>query len=449
MDQTRIIEASGAGRQEKDDHNNESTAASLPPSRPVRAHLVPGLLKELHRAHAGPGSDRHGRYTILGDVLLRDALRERATDIHLDPQSDGVRVRFRIDGRLHDAASLGRDHGIHLIRHFKAISNLDPVNALRLADARITYGLDGEDVDLRLACAPTVAGEKLSIRVLDRNRVEQRLDELGLSPQDHDLIRAWLAGASGMFLMVGPTGSGKTTTAYALLHELKGQERSVVTIEDPVEYQVPGINQIPVDHHHEMGFAEVLKGVLRLDPDYVFVGEIRDNATARAAADASASGRVLMTTLHSPDAVGTVTALRNRGLTDEAIASAVRVVVAQRLVRRLCPHCRRRQPPDALDLKWIAALGVVERVDQVWTAAGCEACRSTGYLGRVGVFEVWTVTEEAQHLLLDHATPELLRRQSRQAGFRTLAFDGWAKASAGVTSLSEVRAVAGVSRPME
>ena len=296
------------------EREHDPSTPNAPPlvSRPIRAHLVSGLLKELHRSHAAPERDRHGRYTVLGDVLLRDALRERATDVHLDPQADGVRVRFRIDGRLHDAASLSRDHGIHLIRHFKAISNLDPVNTLRLADARITYGLDGEDVDLRLACAPTVAGEKLSIRVLDRSRVEQRLDELGLSPQDDERIRQWLAGASGMFLVVGPTGSGKTTTAYALLHELKGHERSVVTIEDPVEYQVPGINQIPVDHHREMGFAEVLKGVLRLDPDYVRVGEIRDRAPARAAADASASGRVLMTTLHSPDAVGAVTSLRNR-----------------------------------------------------------------------------------------------------------------------------------------
>ena len=447
MDQVKISDAprgerSGAAEQE----GLAPNAQPLPP-RTIRAHLVPGLRKELHRYQAGPVRDRHGRYTVLGDVLLRDALHDRATDIHLDPHADGVSVRFRIDGRLHDAATLSRDHGIHLIRHFKAISNLDPVNTMRLADARITYGLDGGDIDLRLACAPTVAGEKLSVRILDRSKVEQRLDALGLCPQDQDQIRQWLAGASGMFLVVGPTGSGKTTTAYALLHELKGQDRSVVTIEDPVEYQVRGINQIPINLHREMGFGELLKGVLRLDPDYVFVGEMRDNATALAAADASASGRVLMTTLHGPDAVGAFTALRNRGLTDEAIASAVRMVVAQRLVRRLCPHCRRQQPADALDLKWIEVLGVVETVNQVWVAPGCEVCRGTGYLGRIGVFEVWPMTEAAQLLLLDHGAPELLRQQSRQAGFRTLAYDGWAKASAGVTSLSELRADVGVRCP--
>jgi len=321
---------------------------------PRRSHLVAGLLRELRRFHGEtPNGEHHGRFTVLGDVLLQDALRERATDVHLDPQADGVRVRFRIDGRLHEATALGRDHGIHLIRHFKAISNLDPTNVMRLADARITYPLDGHAVDLRLACAPTVTGEKLSIRLLDRGRVEQRLDQLGLDDEHHEQIQRWLAGTSGMFLVAGPTGSGKTTTAYALLHELKGQERSVVTIEDPVEYQVPGICQMQVDHHKSLSFAEALRGVLRLDPDYVLVGEIRDAATAAAAADASAAGRVLMSTLHSPDAVGAITTLRNLGVPDEGICSAVRMIVAQRLVRRLCPLCRRQEAPGDTDAQWL------------------------------------------------------------------------------------------------
>ena len=413
-------------------------------SRPAFGHLVSGLLEELHRYRGDTSNDRQGRFTMLSDVLLRDALRERATDVHLDPEPDAVRVRFRIDGRLHDAASLNRDHGIHLIRHFKAISNLDPVNTPRLADARITYRLDDSEVDLRLACAPTVTGDKASIRILDRGRVEQRLSELGLSAEHHEQIRNWLASASGLFLVVGPTGSGKTTTAYALLHELREKDRSIVTIEDPVEYRVPGISQIAVDHHRDMGFAEVLKGVLRLDPDYVLVGEIRDGATAHAAVDAGASGRILMTTMHSPDAVGAITALRNRDVSDEGIAGAVTMIVAQRLVRRLCPHCRRRQPPTALDCKWLKAIGVNDDVGEVWAAQGCDLCRGVGYRGRVGVFELWQVTEAEQSLLLDHASPAVLRDHLRESGFRTLANDGWAKAAAGVTSVPELRVLGNV-----
>ena len=414
--------------------------------RPTRPHLVHGLLEEWHRSRRDLGGEPSGRYTALSDVLLRDALRERATDVHLDPQPDGVRVRFRVDGRLHDAVSLNRDHGIHLIRHFKAISNLDPTNALRLADARITYRLGDQEIDLRLACAPTVSGEKASIRLLDRGRVEQRLDQLGLSDPQHEQIKRWLGGASGMFLVAGPTGSGKTTTAYALLHELKGQERSVVTIEDPVEYQVAGICQMQVDPHRSLSFAEALKGVLRLDPDYVLVGEIRDPATAAASADAAAAGRVLMSTLHSPDAVGAITTLRNHGLADETICSAVRMIVAQRLVRRLCPLCRRHEPPTELDAQWLKALGVSGQVEKVWVPTGCDACRGIGYSGRVGVFEVWHLGDEACSLLLAHADVATLRRHLASTGAATIASDGCAKAADGVTSLSELRGIGSALR---
>ena len=411
-------------------------------SRPARPHLVSGLLDEMHGSQATPvHAGTQGKYTMLSDVLMRDALRERATDVHLDPQSDNVRVRFRIDGRLHEATSLSRDHGMHLIRHFKAISNLDPTNVLRLADARITYPLDDREIDLRLACAPTVAGEKISIRLLDRGRVEQRLNQLGLAETAHEQIKQWLAGTSGMFLVVGPTGSGKTTTAYALLHELKDHERSVVTIEDPVEYQIDGISQVQVDLHRSLGFSEALKGVLRLDPDYVFVGEVRDTATAQAAVDASAAGRVLMTTLHSPDAVGAITTLRNLGVSDEAISSSVRMIVAQRLVRRLCPNCRRLDQPTALDIQWLRAAGVTEPIEQVWVPRGCEACRGIGYLGRVGIFETWQLGDADYSLLLEHAGAQTLRHHLANTGVRTLASDGWTKAASGVTSHSEVRVV--------
>jgi type II secretory ATPase GspE/PulE/Tfp pilus assembly ATPase PilB-like protein len=428
------------------DSTTESTPESAPrattasktevSNRPVRAQLVRGLadaLLEVSEANEGQESMR-----VLGSALLLDALRERATDIHFEPQGDGLLVRLRIDGRLLDAIFVSRSDGAKIVRHFKAAAGLDTSQHLLPADARISLTLDGRKVVLRLASTPCLGGEALTIRLLDHARLEQHLDQLGLLPDDQQAIVHWLHNACGMFLVAGPTGSGKTTTLYALLQELRSQERAIFTIEDPIEYELRGVTQTQVDHHRGLTIATGLRAMLRLDPDYLLQGEIRDHESARAAAEASASGRVLMSTIHSTDAVGAITVLRNLGLSDAEIATALQVVVGQRLVRRLCPHCRRKV--EARPAKGHAGKSV-KPAPVAWEPVGCELCHFLGYDGRVGLFEVWILDEDDRALIVGHADEHALRHNLRSSGFRTLVEDGNLKMRDPITSSAEIKQV--------
>jgi general secretion pathway protein E len=410
--------------------------------RPMYARLAHELGVELDAEDGDSfGGSGEATGTDHAGTLLRVAVRERATDVHLEPRSGGVRVRLRIDGTLLDAATLRRAPGERLIRHFKALAGIDTAGGFRPADARLTQEVDGRPIDLRIACVPTVSGEKLAMRLLDRSRANQSLHELGLADDDRLRVETWLTYACGMFLVVGPTGSGKTTTLYALLHRLKLRERSVATIEDPVEYQIDGVAQMQVDRRHDLTFDTGLRAMLRLDPDYLLLGEIRDVDAARAAAEAANGGRVLMSTLHGPDAAGAVTTLRGYGLADHEIAAALRVVVGQRLVRRLCPHCRRPADLTDEDRRWLAAVGLPRADDDAtfYNATGCDVCRGLGYDGRVGVFEVWRLGAADCSRIAAHADEQTIRRSARAEGQRDLLEDGYAKAAAGVTSLAELK----------
>jgi general secretion pathway protein E len=410
--------------------------------RTLREQLTQLLNGELGRLDPATGGPAGLDVANMANMLLRDALREHASDIHLDPQYEGVQVRFRIDGVLHDAALLTHDEGQRLLRHLKAFGGLDPVASFRPEDARLTYVLDDRELDLRLACVPCMGGQKLTIRLLERSRVAQRFSELGMGDAQLQAIHQWLTNMSGMFLCTGPTGSGKTTTLYALLHELKLLDRSVVTIEDPVEYQIDGITQMQVDVERGLTFAEGLRAMLRLDPDFLLVGEIRDPISARTAVEAAVTGRVLMSTLHSRDPIGTVTALRQWGLDDHEIASSLEVVVTQRLVRQLCPYCRQETSPPREYQKWAATLGWT-LPDRIWQATGCPTCRNIGYQGRSGVFEVWYLNEQDRTLILNHADEVSLRRNVKERWGGSLFLDGLAKLTGGVTSIEELRAVLG------
>ncbi|MFM7103422.1 MAG: GspE/PulE family protein [Verrucomicrobiota bacterium] len=333
--------------------------------------------------------------------------------------------------------------GRRVIRYLRTAAGLDPVVTYRPEDASLQVRAGEAEVDVRLATVPCVGGEKMALRILDPARLQQRIGELGLVADQVRTIESFLREATGLFLVTGPTGSGKTTTLYGLLHELRMSQHAVVTLEDPVEYPVDGIAQIQVDPGHGLGFAAGLRAMLRLDPDYLLVGEMRDRESAQVAVEAAESGHFVMSTLHCPDAAGVVTLLRTWGVPDYQIASTLQLVINQRLVRRLCPRCRRPGAPTPAEQAWVGALGG-RLPPEVHRPAGCPGCQQTGYRGRIGVFEVWRRHESDYQLILGQADEHALRAHLRRRGLPTVFEDGLAKVQAGVTSLAEIQSLGGL-----
>lgn len=379
-------------------------------------------------------------------LIIIDSVEVGATDLHLEPFSKGWRIRSRVDGALYDTAEVSHAMGQRLCRFIKTMADLDPVAMFVPHDARVRYEMGGRNLDFRIACTPCLGGEKLALRILDVDRVQHRIQDLGFSDNQIEHLERWLLNLTGMCLVAGPTGGGKTTTLYALLHELKLSKRSIATIEDPVEYRVDGITQIQVDHRHRLTFAEGLKTMLRLDPDYLLVGEMRDLASAQVAMEASASGRVLMSTLHSNNAMGVVTLLRNWNIPDHEIATLLELVIAQRLVRRLCPKCKKRGSLAPIEEKWLKSLQRKPPAT-VWIPVGCGECYKTGFHGRIGLFEIWRKTESDYQLILDHADEHTLRRHLDSSGFQSILDDGLDKVNAGITTVSEIQTVGGQIAP--
>jgi general secretion pathway protein E len=373
----------------------------------------------------------------LARALIADAGQSRASDIHFDPQMNGMRVRFRIDGAIQEVASLPSKIGLHLLRYFKVASNLDPAASHLPEDSHFQIELNGKPLDVRIACVPCVFGDKLSMRLLRRSPVKHRLADLGLRDEDHTAMRAWLGDINGMFLVAGPVGGGKTSTLYALLAELHLAGRHIVTIEDPVEYQLEQVNQIEVNTKRGLTFERGLRSILRLDPDYILLGEIRDKESALIAMEAATAGRAVFTTMHSRGAAGVVTALRSLGVPNYEIAASLAFIVAQRLVRKLCVHCRKLAPPRKDELEWLESLG--ETIpDKTWQTVGCEHCGQTGYFDRTGVFEVLPVDERVYDFIVAGDDEHKLRQHLRSAGFRPLLRDGLEKAAKGVTDIPEL-----------
>ncbi|MFW5815479.1 MAG: GspE/PulE family protein [Wenzhouxiangella sp.] len=420
--------------------NKERTTGKAGSERTMQAQLAARLRQTLRDHH----DEREEAETTIAEASMRDAIAARATDIHLDPLAGRYRVRFRVDGVMVDVAELQRDDGRRLVNQFRALARIDPVASHGPDDGRFSYALDEASLDVRVTGAPCIAGEKLAIRLLAPERVRQDVADLGLDERELEYLRAWLDGVGGMALVAGPTGSGKTTTLYSLLHQLTMTDQHVITLEDPVEYEIPGINQMPVDPARGWDFPHGAQAMLRLDPDYLVIGELTESESARAAANAAAGGKATMATLHSRDAVDTVTVLRNYGLDDFEVASNLQLVVAQRLVRRLCPDCCEQQPPADRDRRWLKAVDVSEP-EHIWVGRGCSSCKGMGYKGRVGVFEVWRPSDEEYGLILDHAGAHDIRSRLAERSHRFLLDDGLEKAEAGVTSLSELRNLGALS----
>jgi general secretion pathway protein E len=375
-------------------------------------------------------------------ALLEDAQRENVSDIHLDPVRDGYLLRFRRDGSLMEIALLDHDLGLHLLRSFKSQADLDPGFELRPQSGRARFSVAGKPVSVRVATAPGVHGEKLALRLPTLEAAGLTLNQLGLSPHDHESILSHIHDVRGMILVSGPTGAGKTTTLYALLKELQQSNRSIVSIEDPVEYAIDGVTQIQIHEKQGVTFAEGVTGLLRLDPDIVVVGEIRDHASARAALEVAQAGHACLSTLHARDAAATVSVLRNFGYADHDIASIVDLIVSQRLVRRLCESCRHQESTSAEEKQALIMWGQPVP-SQCWHSVGCEDCSGSGYRGRLGVFEVHRLREEDADLIQAHADERTLRQHLKRYGGKSLLEDLLLKALEGTTSISEVQAVRG------
>jgi len=428
---------------------SQTASSSNEPMEQVRRPMGPDFVRLFYQQLEEEYDGDEQRSTGLALALIRDAWRERATDIHIDPYTTGGMIRFRVDGNLLDAIYLSPDQTRKITNQVKVLAQVDPVRSFVPHDARWTQQMDDEhEFDIRLTTAPCITGEKIAMRLLDPLQAEQRISELGFCGMDERAIKEWLRSVNGMVLTTGPTGAGKTTTLYALLHELKGRQRSIVTIENPIEYHVDGIVQMQVDERHDFTFPRAIKTMLRMDPDYMMVGEVRDPQSARAAADAAMSGHVLMSTLHSRDAVGAVTALRNWGLKNLEIAVCLSVVVAQRLVRRLCNNCKATRKPTDEEARWLDAM-TLPVPDEVHQGEGCDQCRRLGYRGRIGVYELWRIDQEDYDLILHGADEKTLYKALQVKAHATLLHDALEKVVDGITSVAEMQSMGELVPPIQ
>lgn len=373
-------------------------------------------------------------------AIIADAVRRRASDIHLEPLERRFRVRYRIDGRLLEVESPPKRLQLPLISRVKIMADLSIAEKRLPQDGRIQRVVDGRPIDLRVSSVPTAHGESVVMRLLDAEGLKPGIGELGLSAADAAQLRRLIGLADGMVLVTGPTGSGKTTTLYSCLHDINRPDRKIITVEDPVEYQLTGVNQVPVRSEVGLSFAAALRAMLRQAPNVVMVGEIRDRETAEIAINAALTGHLVFSTLHTNDAPGAITRLFDLGVKPFLVASALRAVVAQRLVRRVCDACAQSFEPDEATRQIFALHGIEAPDLRCREGSGCSACNNTGYRGRLAIFEFFVVNEETERLIHRHAELPTLRSAARHAGMRTLRFDGIQKAAAGFTTLDEVMA---------
>ena len=375
---------------------------------------------------------------LVNQVIAR-VIDLRASDIHIEPFEDGVHVRYRVDGVLQDAETAATNLGPALTSRIKLLAHLNIAERRLPQDGRIMTRVKGHELDLRVSTLPTVHGESVVMRVLDRANVRLSLEDMGFADDNLARFRELLGRPHGILLVTGPTGSGKTTTLYAALAKLNATELKILTVEDPVEYQLRGVNQVHVQPQIGLTFAHALRSILRQDPDIIMIGEMRDGETAQIAVQSALTGHLVLSTLHTNTAAAAIVRLEDMGVERYLITSTVNGVLAQRLVRRLCPHCRE---PAGLTEAMLERTGLArfmpERTGPIFDARGCPQCKGTGYLGRTSIHELFVMDEAAHAAILSGADAGTLHAVARRSGMVSLYEDGLRKVAAGVTSLAEV-----------
>ena len=372
--------------------------------------------------------------------LLARAIEERATDIHIDPLDSDMEVRLRIDGRLEHFCRLHHDMGHALVTQLKVMAELDIADPFRAGEGRITLGEPIGNYEVRLTKVPVVGGESLALRLLNRDRLLRPLDSLGLGSESLQRLHEMLRLGEGVVLVTGPAGSGKTTTAYSMAHAMNDGHRNVVTIEDPPEYRIATFRQMAVDHRHDITMTKGLRTLLRMDPDVVLVGEIRDAETAEIVMRAASSGKYVFTTLHTRDVASTITAMRDLHIDNRSLADNLTGIISQRLVRRLCPHCRKMEPIQPAEQQ-LFSQEEVEPPAELPKPVGCSRCRNVGYRERVGIFEVVLPNRAIREAIEGGAAEDELRDLLRSHETRSLLADAFTKVRDGITSLEEARSM--------
>jgi type IV pilus assembly protein PilB len=374
----------------------------------------------------------------LANLILVQAVKDRASDIHIEPFERTVRLRYRIDGSLMDATPPPKNMQVPLMSRLKIMSNLNIAERRLPQDGRMRIKVSGKDIDLRVSFLPTVHGEKCVLRVLDKSNLSASIEKLGM---DQDTLRRFKAAVDaphGLLLVTGPTGSGKTTTLYSALNELNNPDYNIVTVEDPVEFQIPGINQVPVNKEIGLTFASSLRSILRQDPDICMIGEIRDSETAEIAVEAALTGHQVLSTMHCNDAPGAIARLDDMGIAPFLISSSVILACAQRLMRRICPMCKE---PVTYPARMFDDLGIDHRFFDgatLYRGRGCERCKNTGYTGRSAIIEVMTITDELRKMVIERKSAMEIGKVAIAQGMRTLRMVALDKVKEGVSTLEQV-----------
>lgn len=370
------------------------------------------------------------------NALFAEAVREGASDIHIEPYENRLDIRFRVDGMLREVLAPHRSLAPLIISRIKVMADLDIAEKRLPQDGRISLRLAGRPVDVRVSTLPSGHGERVVLRLLDKQAGKLELAQLGLSDALGQSLKKLIETPHGILLVTGPTGSGKTTTLYSALNHLNDRKRNILTVEDPIEYYIDGIGQTQVNRKVDMSFSRGLKAILRQDPDVVMVGEIRDLETAEIAVQASLTGHLVLSTLHTNSAIATIVRLRDMGIEPFLLSSSLNGVLAQRLVRKLCNHCKQSYSVPLDQLKNLPIK--LEKPPALYRAEGCESCRHTGYHGRTGIYELLVINEQLKQLIHDQASEAQLEQLANQAGHLSLFQSGWDAALSGETSLDEI-----------